>query len=59
MRLSHIRCTVALAAAVSATALVAAGAAAAHPPIDDPRQFGEWIADVELPAEQYRSRYQL
>ena len=59
MRLSHIRSTVALAAAVSATALAAAGAAAAHTPIDDPRQFGDWIADVERPAVQYRSRYQL
>ena len=28
-------------------------------PIDDPNQFGEWIADVERPAEQYRGRYQL
>ncbi len=26
--------------------------------IDDPSQFGEWIADVERPAEQYRGRYQ-
>lgn len=28
-------------------------------PIDDPRHFGEWIADVERPAAQYRGRYQL
>ncbi len=28
-------------------------------PIDDPRHYGEWIADVERPAEQYRGRYQL
>ena len=29
-------------------------------PIDhDPSQFGEWIADTEHPAEQYRGRYQL
>ena len=28
-------------------------------PIDDPSQFGEWIADTERPAEQYRGRYQL
>ena len=28
-------------------------------PIDDPNSFGEWIADVERPAEQYRGRYQL
>ncbi len=59
MRLSHIRRTVALAAAVAATVLAAAGAAAAHTPVDDPSQYGEWIADVERPAEQYRSRYQL
>ncbi len=26
---------------------------------DDPARFGEWIADVERPAEQYRYRYQL
>src|SRR5215207_432849 len=28
-------------------------------PVDDPRQFGEWIADVERPAAQFRGRYQL
>ena len=28
-------------------------------PIDDPSAFGEWIADIERPAEQYRGRYQL
>ena len=28
-------------------------------PIDDPKQYGEWIADVERPAAQYRGRYQL
>jgi len=28
-------------------------------PVDDPSQFGEWIADVERPAAQYRGRYQL
>jgi hypothetical protein len=28
-------------------------------PIDDPGTFGEWIADVERPAAQYRYRYQL
>jgi hypothetical protein len=27
--------------------------------VDDPSQYGEWIADVERPAEQYRGRYQL
>ena len=32
---------------------------AAGEPIDDPNSFGEWIADVERPAEQYRGRYQL
>ena len=32
---------------------------AAGKPIDDPNSFGEWIADVERPAEQYRGRYQL
>jgi hypothetical protein len=26
---------------------------------NDPNQFGEWIADVERPAEQFRGRYQL
>jgi len=35
-------------------ARVASGA-----PIDDPNQYGEWIADVERPAEQFRGRYQL
>jgi len=25
----------------------------------DPAQYGEWIADVERPAQQYRGRYQL
>jgi hypothetical protein len=28
-------------------------------PVDDPSRFGEWIADIERPAEQYRGRYQL
>jgi hypothetical protein len=32
---------------------------AAGKSIDDPAEFGEWIADVERPAEQYRGRYQL
>jgi cell wall-associated NlpC family hydrolase len=27
-------------------------------PVDDPNQYGNWIADVERPAEQYRGRYQ-
>ncbi|MBO9534070.1 MAG: C40 family peptidase [Solirubrobacteraceae bacterium] len=26
--------------------------------LDDPKQWGNWIADVERPAEQYRGRYQ-
>jgi cell wall-associated NlpC family hydrolase len=33
---------------------VAAGLA-----VDEPKQYGDWIADVERPAEQYRGRYQL
>jgi hypothetical protein len=28
-------------------------------PIDDPGSYGEWIADIERPAAQYRYRYQL
>jgi hypothetical protein len=32
---------------------------AAGKPIDDPGSYGEWIADVERPAAQYRYRYQL
>jgi hypothetical protein len=28
-------------------------------PVRDPHHYGEWIADVERPAEQYRDRYQL
>ena len=27
--------------------------------VKDPKQYGEWIADVENPAAQYRGRYQL
>jgi cell wall-associated NlpC family hydrolase len=27
-------------------------------PIDDPNSYGDWIADVERPAEQFRGRYQ-
>ena len=27
-------------------------------PADDPASYGSWIADVERPARQYRSRYQ-
>jgi cell wall-associated NlpC family hydrolase len=32
---------------------------AAGKSVSDPKQFGEWIADVERPAAQYRGRYQL
>ena len=32
---------------------------AAGLPVDDPKSYGEWIADVERPAAQYRERYQL
>jgi putative modified peptide len=32
---------------------------AAGKSITDPNQFGDWIADVERPAEQYRGRYAL
>jgi cell wall-associated NlpC family hydrolase len=28
-------------------------------PVDDPGSYGDWIADVERPAAQYRGRYQL
>jgi len=27
--------------------------------VTDPKQYGNWIADIERPAEQYRGRYQL
>jgi len=27
--------------------------------VDDPNEYGQWIADVERPAAQYRGRYQL
>ena len=32
---------------------------AAGRPVDDPGSYGEWIADVERPAAQFRYRYQL
>ena len=32
---------------------------AAGRPVDDPAGYGEWVADVERPAAQYRGRYQL
>lgn len=54
MRPLHLPLTIALAVAVSATALAAVGLAAATP-IDS----GERSADVARVAEQYRSRYQL
>jgi hypothetical protein len=28
-------------------------------PVNDPNHYGEWIADIERPAAQYRGRYQL
>jgi NlpC/P60 family len=28
-------------------------------PVNDPKHYGDWIADVERPAAQYRGRYQL
>ena len=34
-------------------------AAGSPDPAADPARYGEWIADVERPAEQYRGRYQL
>ena len=59
MCLSYICCTIALAAAVSVSTLAASGAAAGHRAVDDSRQYGEWRAELERPAEPYRSRYQL
>jgi cell wall-associated NlpC family hydrolase len=32
---------------------------AAGKPVDDPQSYGEWIADVERPAAEYRGRYQV
>ena len=58
MRRSHIRRTLALGVAVSATAL-AAGGAVAPKPLDHPSQSGEGRTHVERLAEQYRGRYQL
>jgi cell wall-associated NlpC family hydrolase len=31
---------------------------AAGKPVDDPNSYGEWIADVEQPRQDYRGRYQ-
>src|SRR3954452_12163109 len=30
---------------------------AAGKSVSDPNQYGDWIADIERPAEQYRGRY--
>jgi hypothetical protein len=27
-------------------------------PVNDPKHYGDWIADIERPAAQYRGRYQ-
>jgi cell wall-associated NlpC family hydrolase len=40
-------------------AAVKAQRIASGKPVDDPGSYGDWIADVERPAEQYRGRYQL
>jgi hypothetical protein len=32
---------------------------AAGKPVEDPGSYGDWIADIERPAVQYRGRYQL
>lgn len=32
---------------------------AAGLPVNDPSSYGDWVADIERPAEQYRGRYQL
>jgi len=38
---------------------VKAARVAAGEPVDDPQSYGDWIADVERPAAEYRGRYQL
>src|SRR4051812_1120144 len=38
---------------------VKAARVAAGKHVDDPQSYGEWIADVERPAAEYRGRYQL
>jgi hypothetical protein len=60
----HVRrAVVALAATVALSAVASPALAQARtavgPTIDDPKQYGDWIADVERPAEQVRGRYQL
>jgi hypothetical protein len=59
MRPLHIRRTIALAASPRPPPSSPPARAAADPPVDGPSQYGEWIADVGRPADQYRSRYQL
>ena len=60
---AHVRpAMIALALTVALSAGAPPAVAAADipraAPIDDPEQFGDWIADVERPAAQFRGRYQ-
>jgi hypothetical protein len=60
---TKIRTRAAAAGALLALALgpaVSGSDAAAKGPsrLEDPSAWGEWIADVERPAEEYRGRYQ-
>ncbi len=60
---TKVRTTAVVAGALLALALGPAvsgsDAEAKGPPrLEDPSAWGEWIADVELPAEEYRGRYQ-
>jgi hypothetical protein len=32
---------------------------AAGESVNDPNSYGDWVADIERPAAQYRGRYQL
>ena len=41
-------------AAVALALVIATASPAAASPVRDPQQYGEWIADVERPSEQYR-----
>jgi hypothetical protein len=63
LKLRSIRRIILTVAAALAAAALSAPLASAGPPkgsgIDDPSSYGEWIADVERPAAQYRGRYQL
>ena len=52
--LAAVAMFVAVGPAFAASQRIAAGQ-----PIDDPQSYGEWIADVERPAEQFRGRYSL